>query len=145
MSAIKTTLNDQSSNRLNFREVHWFSYGQSLEFDFESGESILVSHPDEVWCRYTYSDMEPWKKVSCKKPSCPSTIYIDEVPEGYSAPVTIKPAKLQDLQKLSKRLPPEKRSFYDNLMVPQSTPHDHDESDDSEEDIYLEDKEDDDQ
>jgi len=52
-SCLKTKFTDQTGSSLNFRDVVWFSYGESDEFDCDSGNFKKVLHKDEMWCRYT--------------------------------------------------------------------------------------------
>ena len=74
-SCIKTRFTDQTGQTLFFRDVVWFSYGESEAYSCESGCLEKVAHKEESWCRYTYSAMEPWKKIKCMKRGANSVIY----------------------------------------------------------------------
>ena len=85
----------------------WFSYGESEEYNCETGLMEHVSHKEDVWCRYTYSTLEPWKKIKCMKRGRSG---FPELTQLYTSPVPIKPAKYNDLVKLcEKHLRPEFR------------------------------------
>lgn len=43
----------------------WVNFGQGRDI---TGE--VRKHPDKVWLRYSYSEDEPWSKVSLRKDSC---------------------------------------------------------------------------
>ena len=99
----KVKFTDSRNQTLSFREVVWFSYGKSREYDTETAQVSLVSHSEEIWCRYTYSSMEPWKRGA----------FVVEPQQLYHSRLPIKKAKYNDLVKLSERhLPSEYRSFY---------------------------------
>ena len=114
---IKSTLKDESGTRVKLREVMWYSYGQSQEMDFENNEQVTISHPKQVWCRYSHNDMEPWKKVDVMKRG--ASLTCDPEPK-YTMPIPIKAAKYCDLVALGdKHLVPEHvGQFYAGL------PHD---------------------
>ena len=105
----KVKFTDSRNQTLSFREVVWFSYGKSREYDTETAQVSLVSHSEEIWCRYTYSSMEPWKKIKPLKRGA----FVVEPQQLYHSRLPIKKAKYNDLVKLSERhLPSEYRSFY---------------------------------
>ena len=80
-----------------------------MEYDTETGQESLVRHSEEIWCRYTYSTMEPWKKIKPLKRGA----FVVEPQQLYHSRLPIKKAKYNDLVKLSeKHLPSEYRSFY---------------------------------
>ena len=67
----------------------WMNFGQGRDI---TGE-INLKHPDEVWLRYSYSEDEPWSKVSiCKgrKKLPPSHTF--SLPEKY--PVSVQPIRM---------------------------------------------------
>ena len=72
------------------------------------------SHPSEVWVRYSMSELAPWEKFSIEKPRARITL-----PErvAYSGQLPIKSAKLDDLRKLEKYIPPDYKHFYTNLAT----------------------------
>ena len=105
----KTKFTDQTNQALSFRDIMWFSYGKSNEYNIETTQQSLVCHPTEIWCRYTYNEIEPWKKI---KPLKRGAIFT-EPQVLYNSRQPVKKAKYDDLVKLSERhLPPEYRSFY---------------------------------
>ena len=66
-----------------------FSAIHMLEYSHE--------HPDEVWIKYSYSDVEDWSKFSIQKPR--STITFPTQPIRTTPPIPIKTSKLADLKK----------------------------------------------
>ena len=44
----KVKFTDSTNHSLNFREVVWFSYGKSSEYDTETSHLSLVCHPKEI-------------------------------------------------------------------------------------------------
>ena len=64
---LEPSLTAVGGETLKIRQVMWFLYGSSQEIDFAS-DVVSVNHEDEMWCRYTLNDFEPWKKVYlCKR------------------------------------------------------------------------------
>ena len=89
----KVKFTDSTNHALNFREVVWFSYGKSNEYDNETSQLSLVCHPEEIWCRYIYSTMEPWKKIKPLKRGA----FVVEPQRLYHSRLPIKKAKYNDL------------------------------------------------
>ena len=75
----------------------WFSYGKSEELDFTTAAVSLKSHPNEIWCRYMYREVEPWKKINPFKRGIAT---FDEPQQFYHSWFPIKKAKYHDLMKL---------------------------------------------
>ncbi|GFN75115.1 hypothetical protein PoB_000162100 [Plakobranchus ocellatus] len=103
--------------RLKFREVMWFSYGQSIEHDCVDDTSKIVEHLSQVWCRYRGSVFEPWKKVAVFRRNCSSSSV--ELHQKYTTPLGIKAAKLKDLKSLGQKgiLPQYACDFYNSLVA----------------------------
>ena len=119
-TSTKTKFVDQENEALSFREVVWFSYGKSEEHNFETAQPSLQCHPEEIWCHYTFSSMEPWKKI---KPLKRWGAFTAEPQQLYHSRVPIKQAKFNDLAKLAKKhLPPEFRSFYEDIPTVEREP-----------------------
>ena len=95
----KVKFTDSTNHALTFREVVWFSYGKSSEYDTETSDLSLVCHPEEIWCRYTYSTMEQWKKIKPLKRGA----FVVEPQRLYHSRLAIKKSKYNDLVKLSER------------------------------------------
>ena len=51
----KVKFTDSTNHALTFREVVWFSYGKSSEYDTETSDCATA---EEIWCHYTDSTME---------------------------------------------------------------------------------------
>ena len=64
---MKASFTDNKGQKLKFRDVMWFSYGQSEVYNDTFTEVTMESHPEEVWCRYTHSHVESWKRINVKK------------------------------------------------------------------------------
>ena len=126
-TSLKTRFTDQNNETLNFRDVVWFSYGESEEYNCTTGKMDYVSHKNDVWCRYTYSTLEPWKKVKCFKRGRSN---LPQPSQLYNGPVPIKPAKCNDLIKLCENhLRPEYQDFYFSLSIQGSVEENDDEMD----------------
>ena len=63
-----------------------------------TGRVKMVHHPDEVWMRHSYSDMEPWKKIRILKDR-PSNVLLQRM---YQCPIHLNPAKIRDLKKMAR-------------------------------------------
>ena len=112
----KVKFTDSTNHALTFREVVWFSYGKSSEYDTETSHLSLVCHPEEIWCRYTFSTMESWKTIKPLKRGA----FVFEPQRFYHSRLAIKKSKYNDLVKLSERhLPTECRSFYSDIPATQ--------------------------
>ena len=97
--SLKVKFTDSSNQSLSIREVVWFSYGKSREYDTETTQELLVCHSEEIWCRYTYSTMEPWKKIKPLKRGA----FVVEPQQLYHSRLPIKKAKYNYLVKLSEK------------------------------------------
>ena len=81
------------------RDTHMFEYSHE--------------HPDEVWIKYSYSDVEDWSRFSIQKPR--STITFPTQPITIT-PIPIKNTKLADLKKVvDKYVPPQYHPFYQSI------------------------------
>ena len=97
----------------SFRGVHWLNFGWGEEVEETTGRVKMVHHPDEVWMRHSYSDMEPWKKIKILK-ARPSNVPLQRM---YECPIHLKPAKIRDLKKMARdHLPAPARDFYLNMQ-----------------------------
>ncbi|GFN75646.1 hypothetical protein PoB_000215200 [Plakobranchus ocellatus] len=108
----------------------WFSYGQNIEHDCVDDTSKIVEHPSQVWCRYTGSVFEPWKKVAVFRRNWSSSSV--ELHQNILHSLGIKAAKLKDLESLSQKgiLPQYACDFYNSLVaddnVERDNPEDYD-------------------
>ena len=80
---------DDPNSNVKFRDFMWFSYGKSEEMNFKTGMKQLVDHEQEVWCKYSLGDLEPWKKLQ----PCKRNAALESEPEWYSKPFPLKAAK----------------------------------------------------
>ncbi|KAK3765674.1 hypothetical protein RRG08_026150 [Elysia crispata] len=109
---IKSTWKSETGESIRYRDVMWFSYGQSEEID----ETKPTEHKGQVWCRYTCSPFENWKKVPIFKRNQTATA---NVSLKYRQCLGVKAPKLRDLQALGKKkvLPEYAVEFYNSLTV----------------------------
>lgn len=76
-------------------------------------------HIDEVWVKYSFSDIESWSKYSIQKPG---SIISFPSQTAYTSPVPIKSSKFADLQKIIKKyVPHQYHSYYDSLTTSDTT------------------------
>ena len=97
---LKQSLTTIDGETVKIRVVMWFSYRESEEMDFASGEVVSVSHEKEVWCRYSLNDLGPWKKVFLSKRKLPANV---TSVVSYREPVPLKSAKCKDPMALVKK------------------------------------------
>ena len=84
---------------IHMRDTHMFEYSHE--------------HPDEVWIKYSYSDVEDWSRFTIQKPR--STITFPTQPITIT-PIPIKNTKLADLKKVvDKYVPPQYHPFYQSI------------------------------
>ncbi|MEM6612842.1 MAG: hypothetical protein AAF652_11440, partial [Cyanobacteria bacterium P01_C01_bin.72] len=96
-SKMKSSFSDTDGQKLKFRDVMWFSYGESEVFNETFTGTKLESHPQEVWCRYTHNTGEPWKKINVFKRQkgrrSPNDVNGTNLKKKYTAPQKLKAAK----------------------------------------------------
>ena len=97
-----------SSGGCTFRDIHWLNFGWGEEVNPVTGKVTLVHHPEEVWMRCTYSDLEPWKKVRIVKDR-PADVPLEPL---YPDPLVPAPAKVRDLKRMAAYIPFPQRNFY---------------------------------
>ena len=69
----------------------------------------LKFHPDQLWVKTTHDPSKPWQKVPIKE----LTRSANQLRALYSAPIRLKPAKVEDLKKIAcQHVPEPQRSFY---------------------------------
>lgn len=104
---------DTNKKPVLISKAFWMNFGQGKDL---SGR--IVKHPNEVWLRYSYDTSESWSKVSLLKgrKKLPPSLDVD-LPEKYPNGHSIKPKKLEDLQKMIPFLPEENRQFYHDLLA----------------------------
>ena len=86
---------------IHMRDTHMFEYSHE--------------HPDEVWIKYSYSDVEDWSRFSIQK--LRSTITFPTQPIRIT-PIPIKNAKLADFKKVVDKymyVPPQYHPFYQSI------------------------------
>ena len=74
----------------------------------------LIQHPEEIWCKYSLQENEPWKKAAVLKPGA----FKHQKKNTYHERIQVSGAKWKDLSKLSRFL--QKRShrlFYKYLRM----------------------------
>ena len=113
--SIRQSLATNEGEKVLMRTVMWFSYGASEELDPVTGTDQLIQHEDEVWCRYTHNNLEPWKKCKLFKRGIKSK-ELKATPK-YENRICIKAAKFKDLNNLVQRglLSHEVGDFYKSL------------------------------
>ena len=117
---LKITFKCSDGESLMFKDVMWFSYGKSQQMSELMDTEIWTPHVEEVWCRYTHSRMEPWKKINpikrLKTNQCTTKLV-----QKYAKPIGIKAAKKKDLLSLAAKglVDEETKAFYESLPVRQ--------------------------
>lgn len=113
----KKSFTDSFGQKLKFREVMWFSYGESEIYNETFTELVTEEHPKEVWCRYTHNSMEPWKRVNAyKRQSGNNNTNSNQLKRKYRSPIKLNAAKKKDLVSLcEKGLMLGAEDFYMNL------------------------------
>lgn len=129
-SSVKTTFKCLNGGDLKFKETMWFSYGASQEMDDTLSIAEWQVHPEEVWCRYTHSELEPWKKMNPEKRLTKKQVR-PQLKKKYSRPIGIKPAKRNDLLSLAKKglIASDVKEYYEGLPIKDGQRGDEDDDD----------------
>ena len=100
---------DTDGDKVRFQKSTRFNIGWGVEVDAQMGVSSLNFHPDQLWVKKTHDLSQPWQKVPIKELTASSSR-----PHAlYTAPIRLKPAKVEDLKKIARKHVPEpQRSFY---------------------------------
>ena len=76
-----------------------FNVGWGSELDPKTGQLVLTYHPDHVWIKTSHDPSQPWQKVAIKERAASNS----QPPALYSSSIPLKPAKVEDLKKITEK------------------------------------------